>query len=359
MRTPKVQSVTKVRSLASAKHLLGVPQGIPIVPLLSTTLDTAIIQTAPTRLRQSGHITVRLHNRAALDLRPSGHPNRASSLFNLAIALQTRFDKFSDRDNLDESFVLFEHAAMDSFSSSMTRFKAAQKWAYAMKSHQHSSTILAYREALNLLHRCLIATPTADLQHRLLARHTSSLPSDAAFCAIEAGQLQTAVELLDHRRAILWSRMRGYRFPLKVIRRTNAELAERFQSLSTQLEHLATSSDFEWMGSDSLGPQSSVSFDAKITLLHTVAPKFDQVVDEIRREPGFKDFLYHSQLFALLRKKGLSSLSTSVAMVLMPSSCITTYQSSCPFLKPPLKPFVNSLRISPRLLLAAIFIALK
>ncbi|KAF8573965.1 hypothetical protein K439DRAFT_1665620 [Ramaria rubella] len=204
-----------------------------------------------------------MHHRAALDLHPSGHPDRASSLYNLAIALQIRFDKFSDRDNLDESFVLFEHAAIDSFSSSMTRFKAAQGWAYATKSHQHSSTILAYREALNLLHRCLIATPTADLQHRLLASHTLSLPLDAAFCAIEAGQLQTAVELLDHGRAIL----------------------------CTQLENLATFSAFESTAFDPTGPQSCGSFDAKITLLHTIAPKFDQVVDEIRCEPAFKDFL--------------------------------------------------------------------
>ncbi|KAF8580058.1 hypothetical protein K439DRAFT_1275662, partial [Ramaria rubella] len=248
-----------------------------------------------TRFKQSGlvedlHVAI-MHHRAALDLRPSGNPDRASSLNNLATALQTRFDKLADQENLDEAFILFECAATDPFASSMTRFRAAQEWAYAAKSHCPSSTIRAYREALTLLHRCLVATPTANLQHQLLASRTTSLASDAAFCAIEAGQLQTAVEVLNHGRAILWSRMRGYRFPLEILRRTNAELAERFQSLSTQLENLAISSAFESTGSDPTGPQPSVSFDAKITLLHTIAPKFDEVVDEIRREPGFKDFL--------------------------------------------------------------------
>ncbi|KAH7918232.1 hypothetical protein BV22DRAFT_1134750 [Leucogyrophana mollusca] len=46
------------------------------------------------------------HYRASLSLRPAGHPDRSSSLNNLALTLCTRFNQFGDRDDLDDAIEL-------------------------------------------------------------------------------------------------------------------------------------------------------------------------------------------------------------------------------------------------------------
>ena len=48
-----------------------------------------------------------IYYQSGLDLCPPGHPGRASSLSNLANALQTRFDQFGNLSDLNEA--IFNH----------------------------------------------------------------------------------------------------------------------------------------------------------------------------------------------------------------------------------------------------------
>jgi hypothetical protein len=97
---------------------------------------------------------------------------------------------------------------------------AAVHWAYLGQSYHHGSTLHVFSTTLSLLQRCLILSPTLITQHRFLTstRYPLSLASDAASCAIETGELEQAVQLLEQGRALLWSEMHGFRTPLDRLR---------------------------------------------------------------------------------------------------------------------------------------------
>jgi hypothetical protein len=92
--------------------------------------------------------------------------------------------------------------------------------------------------------------PTVGPRQKSLAQTgivPRSLACDAASSAIEFGQLEAAVELLEKGRATLWSQLRGYRHPLEELRDIDEELADRFEFVSGELERLVMSSDTESM----------------------------------------------------------------------------------------------------------------
>ena len=55
--------------------------------------------------------------------------------------------------------------------------------------------------------------------------------------------LNLPIELLEQGRAVLWSKLRGYRHPLDKLRTIDRELFDRFETLSGQLECLSMSVD--------------------------------------------------------------------------------------------------------------------
>jgi hypothetical protein len=110
-----------------------------------------------------------------------------------------------------------------------------------------------------------------------------SLASDAASSAIEAGNLETAVELLEQGRTILWSRMRGYRHSLDKLRDVNRDLANEFDRVSREVEHHAISSDV-----DSAQPGF---YDRQTRTHRLLSEKWDSVVGQIRQLDGFTNFL--------------------------------------------------------------------
>jgi CHAT domain-containing protein len=136
--------------------------------------------------------------------------------------------------------------------------------------------------------------PTASSRQKFLASTgvvPRSLASDAASSAIEEGQIETAVELLERGRTILWSKMQGYRQPLEELRDKDRELADRFEEVSRELEHHSMSSNTEFAvssrGSD--GPQ--ISYDTRIQRHHILSEEWDVLVGRIRKIEGLEIFL--------------------------------------------------------------------
>ena len=69
----------------------------------------------------------------------------------------------------------------------------------------HASLILLVR---------IILVPTIESQRNLLATVPKALALDAASSSINRGEFRSAIELLEQGRAVLWSKLRGYRHPL-------------------------------------------------------------------------------------------------------------------------------------------------
>jgi hypothetical protein len=144
--------------------------------------------------------------------------------------------------------------------------------------------VYAYAKSLSLLHRCLVLAPTVESQQNFLAA-TNTVPKalalDAASSAIDAGEFGTAVEFLEQGRAVLWSKLRGYRHPLDELRAIDKKLADQFEALSGQLECLAMSSESQSTGSN--GQTSSASFEAKMQQHRILSEEWDDIVGKSDR----------------------------------------------------------------------------
>jgi len=230
------------------------------------------------------------NSRELLTICPLGHPRHSMSLSALADALLAHHKRSGSIEDLDQYFILYEQVVNDSAASSVYRIKAATKWANVARHHHHGSVMRAYSMSLRLLDRCLISYPNVDSQQKFLATASipKSLASDAASVAIDAKDLEAAVEFLEQGRAILWSKMEGYRHPLDQLRQVDKQLADRLATLNVELEHLALSSESRAMDSEI---SMSLAFDVQMKRHRILSEELEEVVGQIREIDGFNSFL--------------------------------------------------------------------
>lgn len=274
-------------------------------------------------------------NEEALKSWPPGHPEHCASLKELALTLLKRFEHGSNNADLDKAYqyvsdaekelppdhpkhtdirvglasVLLKMHSIDSTSkkhfsaafdslqsatrhspaSVKAKFTAALEWIAKAREYHDSSVIRAYAMSLALLTRFLIANPSVESQHRFF-RSTATIPktlaSDAAAAAIEAGQLDTAVEFLEQGRTILWSEMRNFRPPLEQLHDVNPEYADELRDLTSQLEHQATS--FEGTSTPN---ESPIPLEVRQKKYRILSERVDNLIARIRKLEGFASFL--------------------------------------------------------------------
>lgn len=270
--------------------------------------------------------------RQSLELRPPGHPERGSVLMSLAAA--TRLYKNADLDvavnyllkaqnsyldlhplqarvkwilaevyleqltlgrpvtqSFDAVFELLEASAVHRPAKLIDRIAVANRWASLAREYEHHSCVRAYTIALQVFTQISVTTPTLEIQHNSLRSGVldryKSLASDAASSAIAQGNPEIAITFLEQGRAILWSRMRGYRQPLETLKDVDGDLAGRFERLSVQLELHST------QGLDKTkAPAGSHNYaEEQQRQYRILSEKWDQAVEEIRALDGFEDFL--------------------------------------------------------------------
>ncbi|PSR70411.1 hypothetical protein PHLCEN_2v13716 [Hermanssonia centrifuga] len=238
-------------------------------------------------------------NRAALALRPEGNAEHSISLNNLASSLLARYQREDTKQDIEEIFVLMESGAEHPYSSVLTRVGIAIRWARLARTYSHSSTPRAYRTALSLMENSLAFSPTLQMQHDVLTNHLKSpaLALDAASLFIERGELIEAVEVLEQGRTLLWSELRGFRTSLDHLEKSHEPLATKLRSINRQLENLATTSETQHFGLlttaeiDVHRIHRRRSFDEMLVMRRHLAEQQVNVIEEIRKQPGFEDFL--------------------------------------------------------------------
>ena len=102
------------------------------------------------------------------------------------------------------------------------------RWARDAHRREHPSAVHAYTKSLTLLGRRLILALTIEFQQNLLTTIPKALALDAASNSINRGEFKFAIELLEQGRAVLWSKLRGYKHPLDKLRTIEKELFDQF-----------------------------------------------------------------------------------------------------------------------------------
>jgi tetratricopeptide (TPR) repeat protein len=218
---------------------------------------------------------------------PPDHPNRAAALSTLGFSLRTRFERL--KDDLDAAAALqaWRQAAASRSAPAEKRLVAACAWGmFAASLKSWSAATDGYRVAVGLLPLLAWRGAAYDSRLRLLAEW-ASLATDAASCAIAAGQPERAVEVLEHGRGVLWSQLLETRTDLTVLHEVAPKLAIQLDEVRAALDQPRTATP---PGAISVPDASTADVtDQQMAL----ARRWEALVDEVRNLPGrrFKAFL--------------------------------------------------------------------
>ncbi|KAF8196335.1 CHAT domain-containing protein [Mycena galopus ATCC 62051] len=249
---------------------------------------------------------VALYNKA-LALQAPPHPHRINSLINLGSALVTVHRHTPNEDMLNNAISAFKEASTYPSSSPLIRFDASYVWATVATQHSHSSSLDAFRKAIDLLPQLAAFHLDLTSRQKILTRGTvTSLASDSAACAIDLNAYNVAVEFLEASRSIFWAQAMHLRTPLYRLKTVSPTLASRLEELSRQLE-VASFRD------TSLGKQC-----------RQLSEEWEQVISSVRILPGFEDFLKPRNIAALQQAASSGPVIILIAGGLISSALVVT-----------------------------------
>ena len=215
-------------------------------------------------------------------------------------SLSIRYLLFGHKSDLGELMVRFKSGVADSYASVPSRFELACRWAYSARIFRNSSLLPAYQNAMSLMQDSLVLGPTLIIQYdRLIEKHQlyERTPLDFASYQIRVGQVERAIEALEHGRALLWSEMRGLRTSTDRLRASDPVLADRFTTINRELEVLTTSPSSGAnvkLGLDHIESQNYGGMEQLHPLMvkqQEILKERDALVSQIQTLQGFKDFL--------------------------------------------------------------------
>ncbi|MGR3931909.1 CHAT domain-containing protein [Streptomyces sp. BRA346] len=217
-------------------------------------------------------------SRRALALTSAGGP-RVRRLFTLGQALEALHQASGDPGTLTEALDAYRAVATAPSAAATVRVEAGLNAGRLAKSAGRAEQALdGYATAVELLP--LLVTQflgRSDAEHWLI-RH-KDLAANAAACALEAGDPERALILLEQGRGVLLDRALSARTALTTLRERDPGLADRFQWLSAALE------------TEERRPSKQ---------RHEHARDLEAVIAEIRALPGFASFLLPPTLRQLM-----------------------------------------------------------
>ncbi|KAG2040976.1 CHAT domain-containing protein [Suillus americanus] len=267
--------------------------------------------------------------RECLRLRRLDHPERHTTLFNLSSALCSRFTHAQEKEDVEEAITLCQESleALSSLhpdryfsykwlyeaywsrfwvlhdpadlSLSIENFRLASRhptqgfpyrivtarnWVSAAEQHSHTSVLEAYNTCFDLLEGHLATRPSTISRRDAAAAFSgaTSLPVDAASCAIRHDNLRHAIELAEQGRGQQWSLASRLRTPVEDLESANPRQAHNYLELSRRVSNAAQSS---------ASITNRAAADRAATEYRSLARQWEAVVAEIRGLRGFSRFL--------------------------------------------------------------------
>ena len=221
---------------------------------------------------------------------PGEHPHRAEYLARLGSALQRKYERSADRDTALAAVAASRSAADISTAPAVIRALAARDWGQvAARMGNAVQAMNGLSTAVNLLDQVAWHGLQRRDQERNLGRF-AALACDAAAWAIEAGQPERAVELLEQGRGILLSQSLDQRARHHDLRSMAPDVADQLARIDDSLEYLPSADD---------------PLQAAGTILarrrDDLSRQRETILEQIRNLPGFADFL-RRPAFATLKE---------------------------------------------------------
>ncbi|KAJ7733898.1 CHAT domain-containing protein [Mycena metata] len=331
-------ALERLRYLQAAKPLLTQAvdrwkghQGVGFPMALLDLGWFSLVQFVHTREEADLESTFRYIDQGA-QLVPSDHPSAIGFHISRARAhlLSYAHDPVGRSAAPRVAFNSYRCAVNSELAPLQARMRAAMEWARTPEvvpdvvkdwAHApiewHRSSVEAYVLLFQLLNLFLIAVPDVTNHHTCLASLPDSIVSDAAACAIQAGMLETAVELLENGQDLIMANLRilRVRHTTDKLQEANPRLAKEFVEITEQLEH--QSLVFQAGAGYSMSPAAleegasdrrMAYLDGQVCLQRTLLDQLHNVVAKIRglgrvHDEAWSRFLQPAS-FETLRRAG-------------------------------------------------------
>ena len=232
--------------------------------------------------------------RRAVDVTPPGHPDLAPMLSTLGGAVFKRFERAGDGKDLDAAISSWQRASQVPAGTPRVRLATARAWgAAAADAGRMNEAAAGYAAAVGLLPVVAFHGLDRATREEQLAQW-AGVAADAAACAILDGRPETAVELLEQGRSVLWTQALNLRSDLTRLASQAPGLAERLTSIRQILD--APMPEAAALVSATAGGAVPVADGARrqqeaADLRRRKAREWDDTVAQVRALDGFEHFL--------------------------------------------------------------------
>lgn len=189
----------------------------------------------------------------ALALVPERSPDRLKYQKALADALITRYRAGTPKTPADlEAAIKGYSTAVDHIHCPQSiRYACGISWVNICVKYGHPSGMEAFEFAVEMYRRLAFVDSNVASRVDQLSMHDTGIASSAAQFAIERGELESAVELLEYGRATFWQQHVAPRATIAKLQSIDPQLAEKMASCWRQLEEnssqdLRTARTDEW-----------------------------------------------------------------------------------------------------------------
>jgi hypothetical protein len=210
--------------------------------------------------------------RSELQTLPAGHGGRAALLTAFASVLQLRYSESGDQAAGREARALLLAASLAPSNpiNQIVCARAAALVSIGEQEWEDATNALAH--AVKLLPRLASRQlARADQEHQLTT--ATGVVHDACACALNAGDPERALTLLEHGRGILFAQALENRDELTALREQHPELADQVEQIRRSLA--------DWSTGGTSGTDEH----------HALALRWHQLTTDIRALPGFEHFL--------------------------------------------------------------------
>ncbi len=265
------QAIAAALPEASQRGLMLANLGVAYDLRFQATRSPEDLERAVTLLEESMRLT------------PTDHPGRAATFLGAGRALLRRSDLAGDPGDRAAGLELLQEAVMCRTAPAADRIRAAEAFGeFTAAAGRWQEAAAALRQAVELLPLvALRGIERADSER--LVTEWPGLASDAAACAINAGDYGQALEVLESGRAVLWSQRLDTDTDLSLLQSARPALADELAAIRGELNR-----DPDPITAALGGTGLS---QGRIDQLARLGHRWDELVAQVRTLAGFESFL--------------------------------------------------------------------
>ena len=241
--------------------------------------------------------------REAVEGTPDGDPNAIENQRVLIRALHARYHRSKNVTDLPEAIALAKRvlrAEAGPVSDRLETVEECASWAAGEDAWEQATEL--YTACVNMMPRLVSPDRHPETRKYWLSKW-AHLTHRAAASALNADDRQTAAVMLERGRGILMSHTFNIREEIPRLRAYDKDLADRFDELRSQLDGAPMLSTSPLPRLYTLDPSEATDQDFGLRR-RRLLKQLDEVMDEIRRRPGFEQSLRPAELADLIEQAG-------------------------------------------------------